>query len=102
MIEHTAVLFKAQVSNLRKANKAATERKGRKKNRIQKHGSLTVAEGRKLAAQKAARQQVEDERRQEAAQSGVRQRAATRCSRCKEAGHNSRTCKKDTVDTTEH
>ena len=66
------MLFKAQVSNLQKANKAAIERKGRKKNQIQKYRTLIVAEGRKLAAKKAARQQLEDERRQEVAQLGVR------------------------------
>jgi hypothetical protein len=102
MIMNTTVLLKARVSALKKANQAATERKGRKRKSIQKHGTLKVAESRKLATQKATRQQVKDGRRQEAAQSGVRQRATIRCSRCKELGHNSRTCKKDTVDTAEH
>ena len=99
---HTATLLRAQVADLEEANKAATKRKERKRKRIQKHGSLTGAEGVELATQKAATQQLEDERRQEAAQSGRGQRAATRCSRCKELGHNSRTCKKDTVDTAQH
>jgi hypothetical protein len=97
---HEAALLRDQVSSLQKANKAATKRKERKRKRIQKHGSLTVAEGAEIATQKAATQQLEDERRQEAAQSGVRRQAVARCSRCRERGHNSRTCKKDTIDTT--
>jgi hypothetical protein len=99
MVMHTAALLKAQVADLKEANQAATKRKARKRKRIQKHGSLTGAEGAELAAQIAAREQLEDERRQEAAQSGQGKRAKTRCSKCKELGHNSRTCKKDTVDT---
>jgi hypothetical protein len=99
---HSAVLIHEELSALQKANEVATKRKQRKRKRIQKHGTLTVAEGAKLAAQKAATQQQEDERRQEAAQSGVRQRATIRCSRCKKLGHNSRTCKEDTVDTAQH
>jgi len=99
---HTAALLRARVADLEKANKAATKRQARKRNWIQKHGSLTGAEGAEKAAYIAATQQLEDERRQEAAQSGRGGRAATRCSRCKELGHNSRTCKKDTVDTAQH
>jgi chaperonin cofactor prefoldin len=49
-IEHKAALLEERVSALKKALKAATERKGRKKTRIQKHGSLSVLEGRKIAA----------------------------------------------------
>jgi hypothetical protein len=101
-LECKAALLENRVSNLKKALKATTERKGRKRTRIQKHGSLTILEGREKAAQKAATQQLEDERRQDAAQSGVSRQATARCSRCKKPGHNSRTCKKDTVDTTKH
>jgi hypothetical protein len=97
-----ATLLKNEVSTLQKANNAATKRRGRKKIRLQKHGSLTVAEGAKLAAQKAATQQLEDERRQNVAQSGGSRQAIARCRRCREPGHNSRTCKNDTVDTAEH
>ena len=67
---HTAVLLREQVITLEKANEAATKRKERKRKQIQKHGSLTGAEGAEKAAQIAATQQLEDERRQEAAQSG--------------------------------
>jgi hypothetical protein len=102
VMAHTAALLHAQVADIKKANEAATKRKARKRNWIQKHGSLTGAEGAEKAAQIAATQQVEEERRQEAAQSGRGRRAATRCSKCKELGHNSRTCKKVTLDTAQH
>ena len=67
---HTAALLRAKVNNLEKANKAATKRKARKRNQIQKHRSLAGAEGAEKAAQIAATQQVEDKKRQKAAQLG--------------------------------
>ena len=70
--------------------------------RIQMHRSLVVVEGREIAAQKAATQQAVDKRRQDEAQSGMRQQVIARCRRCREPRHNSRTCKKDIVDTAEH
>jgi hypothetical protein len=69
---------------------------------MQEHRSLTGAEGAERAAQIAAVQQLEDERRQEAAQSGRGERAATRRSKCKELRYNLCTCKNDTVDTAQH
>jgi hypothetical protein len=41
-------LLKAENASLRKANKAATRRKQRKKRRLQKRGTLTVQEAREL------------------------------------------------------
>ena len=99
MIAHSTVLLRDQVSTLEKANKAATARKQRKKKRIQKQGTLTKAEGEEIIAQKEVEQQLEGERRQERARLGVSRQASARCTRCREPGHNSRTCKKDTIDT---
>ena len=39
---HLAVLQQAQISALQKANTIATQRKARKRKRIQKEGDLTV------------------------------------------------------------
>ena len=47
---HTAALLRAKVNNLEKANKAATKRKARKRNQIQKHKSLAEAESAEKAA----------------------------------------------------
>ena len=96
---YSAVLLKGQIISLKKANEAATKRKQRKKKRIQKRGTLTKAEGEEIIAQKDAEQQVESERRQNVGRSGVSRQAIARYTRCRETGHNLRTCKKDTVDT---
>ena len=97
---YSAVLIQERIATLEKANEAATTRRKRKKKRIQKQGVLTKAEGEAIIIQKAAKQQQENERRQVAAQSGVSRQASARCTRCREPGHNSRTCKKATIDTT--
>ena len=96
---YLAVLLKGRIISLEKVNKAAVQRKQRKKKRIQKRGTLTKVEGEEVIAQKDAERQVESERRQDAARSGVSRQAIARYTRCRETGHNLRTCKKDTVDT---
>ena len=96
---HTTALLKGRVTSLERANEAATTRKQRKKKRIQRKGTLSKAEGQDIITQKEVEQQVERETRQGKAQSSGSQQAVRRCTRCKETGHNSRTCKKDTVDT---
>jgi hypothetical protein len=100
VLAHEAVFMRERIASLEKAIEAATTRRKRKKKRIQKQGVLTKAEGEAIIIQKAAEQQQENERRQVAAQSGVSRQASARCTRCREPGHNSRTCKKPTVDTT--
>lgn len=97
---HSAALLKDRVTTLEKANEVATKRKQRKKKRIQKRGTLTKAEGEDIIAQKAAEQLVESKRREGQAQAGVSRQASARCTSCREPGHNSRTCKKRSVDTT--
>ena len=96
---HELVLLRDQVSTLQKANEAAIKRRARKKKRLQKQGTLTKAQGADIIAEKEAGQHLESKRRQDAARLGVSRQAVARCKRCREPGHNSRTCKKDTVDT---
>jgi len=93
LIMHQAVLLRAEVTTLQRVNEAVTKRRSRKKRRIQKHGSLTIAEGAEIVSQMEVVEQLQQERRQEAEQSGTSLRSAPRCSRCKEPGHNLRTCK---------
>ena len=91
---YTAALLKGRNKNLERANKAATQRRNRKRNQIQRGGTLTKAEGAEIVAQKDVEEQLNEERREEVARlSGSRQSKA-RCTRCREQGHNSRTCKK--------
>ena len=99
VIMHSAVLMRDRIISLERANDAAVKRKQRKKKRIQKRGTLTKAEGEEIIAQKNVNDQLEGEKRQSKAQSGASRQAIARCGRCREPGHNSRTCQKDTVDT---
>jgi hypothetical protein len=96
----SAELMRDRIASLERANEAATKRKQRKKKRIQKRGTLTRGEGEDILAQREADQQIEREQRQGGEQSGLSRQALARCKRCRETGHNSRTCKKDTLDTT--
>ena len=97
---HQIALMRERILSLERANEAATARKKRKKKRIQKQGTLSKAEGEDIIAQKAVEQQLERETRQGKARSGVSRQASARCTRCREPGHNSRTCKKASIEAT--
>ncbi|KAF2626669.1 hypothetical protein BU25DRAFT_343369, partial [Macroventuria anomochaeta] len=84
---------------LERANEAASARKQRKRNRIQKQGVLTKGAGKDILAQSEADQQTALERCQGGEGSGCSRQALARCTKCRKTGHNSCTCKKDTVDT---
>ena len=89
-------LLRGDVNNLQAANRALSRRKQRKRKRIQKQGALTKAQGEDINIQNAVDQQLEAEMRQNGCRAGAGGRAISRCSRCKETGHNLRTCKQDT------
>ena len=95
----SAELMRDRITSLEKANKAASARKERKKKRIQKQGVLTKGAGEDILAQREVDQQLACEKRQGGEQSGLSRQALARCKKCRETGHNSRTCKKDTVAT---
>jgi hypothetical protein len=97
---HQIALMRDRISGLERANEAATARKKRKKKYIQKQGTLSKAEGEDIIAQKAVEQQLEGETRQGRARLGTSRQTSARCTRCREPGHNSRTCKKASIDTT--
>jgi hypothetical protein len=94
----SAELMRNRIASLERANEAASKRRQRKKKRIQKRRTLTKGEGQDILAQKEADQQIERERRQGGEQSELTRQALARCKRCRETGHNSRTCKQDTLD----
>jgi hypothetical protein len=75
---------------------AASKRRQRKKKRLQKSGVLTKGAGEDILAPQEAVQEKERKRCQEREQSGLSRQAQARCSRCRETGHNSCTCKRDT------
>ncbi|RAQ98564.1 putative transposase [Stemphylium lycopersici] len=95
----SAELMRDRITSLERANEAASKRKQRKKKRIQQRGFLTKGEGEDILAQHEADQQIAREQRQGGERSGVSRQALARCKKCRETGHNSRTCKKDTLDT---
>ena len=63
-IAHEATLMRAQIASLQKANEALSQRKKRKKKRLQKQEVLIVAEGLDLIAQAKVDKQVEGETRE--------------------------------------
>jgi hypothetical protein len=95
----SAELMRDRIASLERANEAASKRRQRKKKRIQKRGTLTKGEGEDILAQKEADLQIEREERQGGERSGLSRQALARCKRCRETGHNSRTCKNNTLDT---
>ena len=92
-------LMRSRITKLKKANQAASQRKKRKRRYIQHRGTLYIGDGADILAQREAAEQVEQERRAAAAQSGQSRQAAARCSRCREPGHNTRTCLQATIST---
>jgi hypothetical protein len=86
------------VLQLEASNKAASERKSRKRKRIQKGGDLLKEEAEDLIAQYDVRAQVEGETREGRVRTGASKRGKRHCKRCRETRHNLRTCGKDRVD----
>ena len=93
IILHSQTLLAARVVQLEASNKAASERKSRKKRRIQNGGDLSKREAEDLTAQLDVRAQVEGEMRESRARTSVGKQRKSHCRRCGETGHNSRTCK---------
>ncbi|USP82162.1 hypothetical protein yc1106_09436 [Curvularia clavata] len=85
----SAELMRERIANLERANEAASKRRERKRKRIQKQGVLTKGAGEDIIAQREADEQIAHEERQGGERSGVSRWALTRCSRCRETGHNS-------------
>jgi hypothetical protein len=95
MMVHTQVLMAAEIVRLRAANKAASERKARKRKRIQLGGTLSQQEAEEIIAVQEVVVQAEAERCEERVQAGGSSKGIRRCKTCREVGHNKRTCKKD-------
>ena len=95
----SAELMHDRIASLERANKAASTRRQRKKKRLQKQGILTKGAGEDILAQLEADQQIAHEERQDGERSGLSRQALARCKRCRETGHNSRTCKKQAIAT---
>jgi hypothetical protein len=98
MLLHGQTLLAARVLQLEASNKAASERKSRKRKRIQRGGNLSKEEAEDLIAQCDVKAQIEGESREGRARTGAGKRGKGHCRRCGETGHNLRTCKKKVVE----
>ena len=92
---HENVLMKARVRELEEQLAAVTKRRGRKRKRIQKGGTLDFGAGASQAAESASTRRIISKKArgggsQEKAQPGQRH-----CGICGRVGHNARTCQKD-------
>jgi hypothetical protein len=101
MMAHSAVFLQSELSRLRTANEAATQRKNRKRKRIQERGSLTIQAGQDLISAAGAKQEVSGDKPQIGEPSDRNAAKRRRCGRCGKPGHNTRTCYEDIESTGE-
>jgi hypothetical protein len=92
LMGHETVLMRQEMAGLRKAVEIATEVKRRKRKYIRTAETLTVREIADLIAEKEVGGQ------KEGGESSKRVRTQRRCGRCRETGHNARTCAVEIVD----
>jgi hypothetical protein len=95
---HSMVLMRDEIDSLRAANEAATRRRSYKRKRVQKEGNLTIEEGARLTALKEFGARTDRKKGKKKARVDRGEPTQRRCRQCGEAGHNSRTCKNDTID----
>lgn len=93
-MDYSHTLLEARIAKLEQANQAASERKKRKKKRIQEGRSLSQAEAEELLRKKDA----EADAKGEGAQVGSSSRGKRCCKTCGKTGHNKRICLEGTVE----
>jgi hypothetical protein len=86
-IAHEMTLMREEVAALREALDIANKRKSRKRRYVRTDETLTVSEVQDLLAEQASSSRGDGE------SASKRARGERRCGRCKETGHNARTCK---------
>ena len=91
-IAHRLVILEAENATLRQANKLATQRKQRKKKRIQHKGSLRVQDGLDLIDGLAASTQISEEMHRSGVKPDGTAKRPRRCGRCHEIGHRVEKC----------
>ena len=92
--DYLHTLLEARIAKLKEANQAASERKKRKKKRIQEGGTLSQAEAEKIQREEDA----EAKAKGEGIQVGSSRKVIRRCKTCGKTGHNKRTCQKDVAE----
>jgi hypothetical protein len=86
------LLLQEEQARMRSAVEELTKRKGCKRRYVRVEETLTVGKVSEIIAEK------ERGSREEGETSAKRVRAERRCGRCREIGHNSRTCKLEIED----
>ena len=89
---HQIALLTAEVSSLRKANKALSKRRRAKRTRVKLGGSLAVQDATDLLDQKAVGGEVVQEIQQDSSSTGGVRTKVRCCGVCGKPGHNARTC----------
>ena len=89
------MLSQKRVAKLKAANEAATRRKSYKRKRVQREGILTVKDGVRLTTLREFDARSDGKKAKKTARVKVGEPSQRRCTRCNEAGHNSRTCKQE-------
>jgi hypothetical protein len=94
IVMHSATLIAQHNEQLQAANTAASERRSRKRKRIQKGGTFTQEEAGDIVAQRDAVVLVDEVRREERRAAGGSGRGIPHCRTCGDPEHNRRTCRK--------
>jgi len=89
---HRLVILEAENAALRQANKLATQRKQRKRKRIQHQRSLTLQDGLDLIDGLAANTQISEEMHRSGVNPDGTVKRPRRCGRCREIGHRVEKC----------
>lgn len=101
LMAHGAALIRDELSALRKATKAANNKKTRKRKYVQNQGTLIMGEGSQLAPAEVAGEVGGSEQSTKKARAEGSQRAARTCGICGQPGHNRRTCTTEVSDSSE-
>ena len=93
-VMHEVALLRARVAELEEANSTLSKRRRAKKTRIRNRGTLSIEEAKDLIEQRALKDQLRSEKREERAQRQGGTRATRRCRVCRGLGHTSKNCTK--------
>jgi hypothetical protein len=93
IIAHKLVLAQREITELRAANEAATQRKSRKRKRVQAEDTLIVEDGLRLTTLKEFGARSDGKKAKKRVRAEAGEPSQRRCGRCNETGHNARTCK---------
>ena len=98
---HKMLLLKEEVTRLREANQILSQRRRAKKRRVRHGGHLSLQDAQVQESQKDVERQLWQEERAHRGRAKRIETRERRCGRCNNTGHNSRTCKVETVSTSE-